>query len=144
MGRYAFFNTGLEYKFVFATQDSKDILQFGGWFRLTGTPPGVDVQYQTDTGRFNNSWTENPTVKWSAAEDGPRILEKIRSMEHILGYPECYFNAISADLDGTHELKDLVSKQRSHDIAAHFRYILGCLIYHQLLYTPVLQAHFEF
>lgn len=124
MGRYAFFNTGLEYKFVFATQDSEDILQFGGW--------------------FNNSWTENPIVKWSAAEDGPRILEKLRSIEHVLGYTECEFSAVSADLDGTYELKDNLEARKSHNIVAHFRYILGCLIYHQLLYTPVLQAHFEF
>ena len=144
MGRYAFFNTGLEYKFVFATQDSEDILQFGGWFRLAVPPPGVDVQYQPDTGRFNNSWTENPIVKWSAAENGPQILEKLRQIEHTLGYPECDFNAVSADLDGTHELKDTLYGKKPHNITAHFRYILGCLIYHQLLYTPVLQVHFEF
>lgn len=119
MGRYAFFNTGLEYKFVFALQESQDILRFGGW--------------------FNNSWTENPTVKWSATEDSPSILEKLRHMEHTLGLPECDFNAYSADIDGTHKLRDTLD---NHNTLA--RYVLGCLIYHQLLYTPVLRAHFEF
>ena len=124
MGRYAFFNTGLEYKFVFALQDSEDILQFGGW--------------------FNNSWTENPIVKWSAAEEGERILEKLRQLEHTLGLPECDFAAYSADLDGTGDLKEALFKQKITDHKARVRYVLGCLIYHQLLYTPVLEAHFEF
>ena len=30
MGRYAFFNTGLEYKFKFAIQSSGDMLNFEG------------------------------------------------------------------------------------------------------------------
>lgn len=34
MGRYAFFSTGVEYKFGFAVQESSDILAFGGYRSL--------------------------------------------------------------------------------------------------------------
>jgi hypothetical protein len=33
MGRYAFFSTGLEFKFRFGVQESEDIRTFGGVFR---------------------------------------------------------------------------------------------------------------
>lgn len=124
MGRWAFFNTGLEYKFVFALQQSLDILQFNGW--------------------FNNSWDENPIVKWSAAEEEERILEKLRHMEAVLGLPERDFTKYSADLEGTEDLKSDLYEDWISDNKARVRYVLGCLIYHQLLYKPVLEARFEF
>lgn len=127
MGRHAFFNTGVEYKFEFALQDSSDILRFGGW--------------------FNNSWDENPIVKWSAWSeevDGSRILDKLRGLEVKLGLPECNFKAFSADVAGTYALKQSLREQQVSDYKMHALYVLGCIIYHQLQYKPVLEAHFEF
>lgn len=120
MGRYAFFDTGFEYKFVFAFQNSGDILEFGGW--------------------FNNNM-QDPVVKWSAAESARDILEKLRDMETKCGWPAVDFAAYSMDLDGTHELRDEINWRNDE---LHTRYRLGCFIYHQLLYQPELSCRFEF
>lgn len=122
MGRYAFFNTGLEYKFVFAVQNSEDIQRFGGWFRLEG----------------------GPVIKWSAEEDAETVLSRIRRYEGYLGAPKCEFTAYSADRKGTEELHDWLRSARREDNAEFCAYKLGCLIYHQLLYEPALRASFEF
>lgn len=123
MGRYAFFNTGLEYKFVFAVQNSEDIQRFGGW--------------------YNNSATE-PIIKWSAEEDAEIALARIRRYERYLGAPTCDFTVYSADLEGTQDLHDWLRAARREDNAEFCAYMLGCLIYHQLLYEPALRASFAF
>jgi hypothetical protein len=46
MGRYAFFSTGIEYKFVFAAQESSDIELFGTGY----------IDYDTSYG--HRKWTE--------------------------------------------------------------------------------------
>lgn len=122
MGRYAFFSSGLEYKFVFAVQGSQDILRFGGWF---------------------NGSEEDPAVKWSAT-DKVRLLDTLQHMETLLDLSACEFTEYAADLDGTYTLKCALSAQAVSDGEVYARYILGCLIYHQLLYTPVLEVRFEF
>jgi hypothetical protein len=122
MGRYAFFNTGFEYKFTFAVQESQDILTFGG-------------DYNMDD--------DGPSIEWVADEDLTGILEKLRAIEEG---PAIDFEKFSKNLDGTHDLMDHLwdlSKEAA-DGAFHARYRLGCLIYHQLLYTPELSADFEF
>jgi hypothetical protein len=79
MGRYAFFSTGLEYKFAFATQDSGDILKFGGF------------------------QTSDCEIKWISS-DADFILKRLRQMEKVFGWPEFDFAKISKDVDGTEEL----------------------------------------
>jgi hypothetical protein len=140
MGRWAFFNTGLEYKFVFSVQSSEDILRFGGWLRLAITTREDDSERQYDGGLFDSA---SPVVKWSAPEDGERILEKLREMEAALGLPACDFAKFRADLEGTYTLKNTLFDQTTEDAEAQALYVLGCLIYHQLLYMPALQANFE-
>ena len=121
MGRYAFFNTGFEYKFTFAVQESHDILTFGGNYNMDDDDPGIE---------------------WVADEDLTGILEKLREIEegHAID-----FEKFSKDLDGTHDLMDHLRdlSKETVDGVVHARYRLGCLIYHQLLYTPELSADFE-
>jgi len=118
MGRYAFFSTGFEYKFAFAIQESDDILKFGG---------------------FHTSECE---MKWISS-DADFILKRLRQMEKVFGWPEFDFAKISKNLDGTEEIYcnrgtylDLSSKYT-------YEYLLGLLMYHQLLYTEILTCHFE-
>lgn len=120
MGRYAFFNTGFEYKFGFAIQDSFDIQWFGG----------ENLGYAADG---------NGAHQWSADVD----LEGIKTeLEYRLdGFD---FDAFSKDLKGTQALRsalcdvlDLGHSQRD------WRYLLGALLYHQLLYEPQLSCTYE-
>ncbi len=122
MGRYAFFNTGFEYKFTFAVQESSDILKFGG------TP---EFAYEGD---HKHSWT---------IVDRKKILDRLRDMEISLGLPELNFEPYEKTLEGTsklrHDLWDIVVSNT--ELMA--TYSLGCLIYHQLLYNLGLNCIYE-
>ena len=116
MGRYAFFNTTLEYKFWFGSQPSEDIEKFGGW-----------IKYIND-GERKIRWTQ---------EDTTEVLKKVRQLETSLGLEPCDFAKFEKSLDGTHELRDEL------DIADSSLYLIGALIYHQLLYKEILEAEYE-
>ena len=105
MGRYAFFNTGLEYKFKFGSQDSIDITGFGG-----------EIIEET-----THKWTETDKVY---------ILEKLDGLT-------IDFDKYEKDIYGTYDLEEFLTNR------IHYTYLLGCLIYHQLLYTDELICEYE-
>lgn len=123
MGRWAFFNTGFEYKFAFATQSSADITTFGG----------------QDDGRDDERgyyfWS------WSACCDAERCLRNLRRMEKDYGWKPLDFDVWGKTEDGTRDLWVNLCDSISGDAAN--RYILGCLIYHQLTYCKELSCHYE-
>jgi hypothetical protein len=126
MGRYAFFNTGFEYKFRFGLQASGDILSFGGYYNMN---------------------QDDPRVKWDADEELDGVLEKVRVIEAGSEWPALDFEKFSKDQDGTITLRSYLWSREDNlegDAEEKVRYHIGCLIYHQLLYTPRLSAHFEF
>lgn len=123
MGRWAFFNTGVEYKFAFATQPSGDILQFSG----------IDIT--EEEGEWRHMWVR----KWH--------LESVRALlsNHRRTFPEPTWDSYEDTQKGSQSLlSDLRSTlvTESCDESIH-RYILGCIIYHQLRYTPVLTVTYE-
>lgn len=124
MGRYAFFNTGLEYKFRFGVQDSSDITLFEGTSAV--------------------SESHDSTHTWSA-EDREKIAGKLKVLLEWIGEPPVDFASYEKTIDGTWKLKSelygLYQKDYNEELVA--RYILGCLIYHQLLYEESLQADYE-
>ena len=126
MGRYAFFNTGVEYKFSVAVQDSQDIWEFGG---------EQDFEGYNETGYAHHSW--------SAEEDAARIVETLKQIEAEEDYPALEFEAFSKDDRGTWELQYHLSGYLSRENAAHCFYELGCILYHQLLYEPELTVRYE-
>jgi hypothetical protein len=126
MGRYAFFSTGLEYKFSFAVQESQDIWEFGG---------EKDFEGLDKTGYAHHSWT--------ASTDAPEILVKLRKIEQEGGYPELDFTQFSQDPDGTWKIREVLGEYLSPRDAGHCFYELGCIIYHQLLYEPLLSVEYE-
>lgn len=127
MGRYAFFNTGFEYKFAFGIQNSDDILLFGG----LGNP-------------FGSAVSEGPYHEWKSSTDSSYVLEKIHQIEEDIDLSEVEFSDFSANLDGTHELKSYLSNLYDrYDNKAIAKYILGCAIYHQLIYKDVLTVEYE-
>jgi hypothetical protein len=122
MGRYAFFNTGLEYKFTFGVQPSRHILDFGGTFIGEGE------------GYYIHTWSQN---------DSSALLDQLRGLEDLLGLPEVEFEKFSKDLNGTYSIVNAIWEYLDLDSEEHCRYQLGCLIYHQLLYEANLRADFE-
>lgn len=127
MGRYAFFNTGFEYKFGFGSQPSSDILIFGGQLC-----EGCDLEAgMTEVER---------TITWSA-EDIPKILVKLHRFAENWYFELPNFSDYSRDYGGTSKLYSYLHdhcKTREHETIR-----LGCIIYHQLLYKCPLEAHWE-
>jgi hypothetical protein len=114
MGRYAYFSTNFEYKFVFAVQSSSDIDEFGG----------------AVTGHYKRQWVKS---------QAPAIVERLiaisddnKLVHDIENYPK--------NVDGTYTMYwDM--RDGKYDIDC--LYMLGALIHHQLLYTDVLDVTFE-
>lgn len=127
MGRYAYFNTGLEYKFSFAVQDSQDIWQFGGEKHLDAYMKGED---------------EHPTHSWEQ-EELPNILKILKELEEDFGLPEVNWSSFSGNLEGTHKLIEELYTYLDRGDADHCLYWLGCIIYHQLTYEPMLSVSYE-
>ena len=131
MGRYAFFNTDLEFKFRFACQPSSDIRTFGG-------VPSYEVygkEYGKEYIRICHNWT---------LQDKEYIEEQLKGCQEWLCEEPVDFSKYEKNLHGTYELKwslDELYKEHSEELVA--RYILGCCIYHQLLYKEELNAHYE-
>jgi hypothetical protein len=130
MGRYAFFNTEFEYKFWFATQDSKDITEFYGDFDKDS--------YDDQSGQYH--------ISWNASLDKDRIRKRLdRMCEKYSGLPFVQWSKFPNHLDGTYTLRDYVTTHTTEivDGMVHAKYVLGCLIYHQLMYKEELECDFE-
>jgi hypothetical protein len=116
MSRYALFSTGIEYKFT--AQES--IESFGG-----------DGVCGYDMGA--HYWTE---------DDGPRILAILKRIEIEYSITRPRFEKYSPDYNGTAALRwDLLLLDADDSIK--YKYILGCIIYHQLLYNSPLSAEYD-
>lgn len=131
MGRYAYFSTGFDYKFVFALQDSQDILKFGGW---------LDMKIKEEI--------ETRNVRWSANEDLPYICEHLETF----GLPTLDVSKYEKTLEGLHkydmDLMNVLYKEyglnmfeKGQEERAEYR--LGCLIFFQLHMTPALSVEYE-
>lgn len=131
MGRYAFFNTGYEYKFGFGVQNSEDIETFGG-ITLPETSMSDPVQ----------SWTEDCK---------PFILEELNDILDFYSHTmdlETYLNSFSHDVKGTTMMQSDIWRTLKKDLGVAnestlYRFKLGCVIYHQLLYQKELSAQYE-
>lgn len=118
MGRYAFFSTGLEYKFVFGYQSSRDILLFGGEYMLLENGEHL--------------------ITWDATFDLAICEQVLQNLEIEHGCVRPNLDSFSKDIEGTSSIK-----LRYLDTELHPTYLLGLLIYHQLLYEPDLSVEFE-
>jgi hypothetical protein len=130
MGRYAFFNTGFEYKFWFAIQPSFDIAEFGGTDTTTG---------------------DSYSHKWSVA-DKDVVLKELELMSKFFDLKMPKFEAFEKTSKGTwtFECDDADSwapcnRGGLDDFMAGkwAMFKLGCLIYHQLLYKDELTCRYE-
>lgn len=124
MGRYAFFNTGLEYKFAFGIQNSEDIQLFGG---------------------IHNDETDEPQHAWSAALDAKTVLARIEQICSLSHYNLPIWDEVPATVTGTYELKERILNKYLNKASEKlfYTFLLGCLIYHQLLYKDNLLARYE-
>ena len=127
MGRYAFFSTGFEYKFRFGIQHSSDMLTFAGFDCGDADP---------QTGLYIHTWDQRDTKT---------IDESLKRLETDLGVDPLDIGSFALTLQGTYEmrtkLEDLYSEELPEQTVA--QYILGCCIFHQLLYAKTLRVDFE-
>ncbi len=109
------FSTGFEYRFSFGVQTIKDLSLFGGQ-------------------EENNLWV------WTD-DDMTTILEQLYKYEEI-GFVIPKFYNYEHKLEGTELIyqneKFGVPEMKSVNSEDISRFRLGCLIYHQLLYTNIL------
>ncbi len=126
MGRYAFFDTDLEYKFRFGVQSSSDIRSFGG-----------RILYEKYEGCDHHHEWEKKDIEY--------IMDQIKGLLQWIGEEPVEFEKYAKNREGTNELKHdlyhLYEKDYNEELVA--RYILGCCIYHQLLYTDKLTVVYE-
>ncbi len=121
MGRYAFFNTSFEYKFAFAIQPSSDMQIFGG----------SELASKEDDS-FAHSWTK---------DDLPDIKETLEILSKFCKLDLLDFETYEKSIKGTNKLwHDLYDKMKSPQ---DYTFMLGCIIYHQLLYTDPLTVEYE-
>jgi hypothetical protein len=121
MGRYAFFNTTLEYKFAFAVQPSSDMLMFGG--------SEMETKDEED---FGHSWTK---------DDLPEILETLEIISKFCCIPLPNFETYEKNLEGTQTMRNEIDKKIKEPL--DYRFLLGCIIYHQLTYMDPLTVNYE-
>jgi hypothetical protein len=129
MGRYAFFNTDLEYKFRFGIQSSSDIRRFAGIYRWDLSKNGYLV----------HEWEH---------KDMELIYKELESIVFNSKIEMPDFEKYESDIHGTYELRwdleklyeDPMCEEEARILAM---FILGSLIYHQLLYKEKLTAHYE-
>ncbi len=129
MGRYAFFNTDLEYKFRFGIQSSSDIRRFAGIYRWDLSKDGYLV----------HEWEQ---------KDMELIYKELESIVFNYNMEMPDFEKYESDLHGTYELKwDLEKLYENPMYEEEARIIamviLGSIIYHQLLYKERLTVHYE-
>lgn len=143
MGRFASFNTDFEYKFVFGIQPSEDITKFGGEVNDTD-----DEEYNSYYS--GHCWTER---------DKSSILNILNSFGEGFVIPE--FSDYENNIEGTYDMyndllgqvpdhNDVYERENGNDegngsdrVVTFFEFVLGCLIYHQLLYEPDLYVQYE-
>lgn len=125
MGRYAFFNTGLEYKFAFAVQASEDMQEFGGR-------------------ELPDDRSEHARHAWSPDDIEP-IREALRDYEEHYDIKIPPVDNYPKNLDGAHKLRyDMYEMNKNSSVGAtYYVALLGALILHQLLYEPNLTVSYE-
>lgn len=114
MGRYAFFSTGIEYKFKFGVQSSHDMLEFKG-----------GSYYGKDEDELVHIWKKTDEIK---------IKEKL---DDFFG-SKVDSTKFEKNIKGTYDLRYYLET-----ITDNTKYILGYIIYHQLQYTDVLSVQYE-
>jgi hypothetical protein len=129
MGRWAYFSTGLEYKFGFGVQDSEDITHFGGALS--------ENDYDEHAGLSLIRWTD---------QDRPVAALRLDMMrQQYTELPAVDVNRYLATLEGTQTLYEDLWTQfgLAEENPIHYRFVLGCLILHQLMYIETLFCEYE-
>jgi hypothetical protein len=138
MGRYARFSTTFEYKFVFGIQPSSDITIFGG----KDDDNDDEENYENcdeDYMHFRSIYSYH---EWSR-NDKEYVMGELSKYE---GFITPNFETYTMDTDGTYEIyKDIFDLNNEvNDKEMLYKFCLGCLIYHQLLYCAELNCYYEY
>jgi hypothetical protein len=137
MGRYAYFSTGFEYKFWFGIQATHDIFEFYG---------NVCDESSDDESNDDKSYEYDKPGKivWDSSVKN-YIKESLDEMKeenpHLVDIPWASFEN---SLEGTQKVCDYFCEHEKSQSKEAAKYMLGCLIYHQLFYEDELSCEFEY
>jgi hypothetical protein len=133
MGRYAFFSTGIEYKFAFAIQDSSDIFEFGGYVS-TRDPEEIVWIAEKDT----------EYVKKRLNDGSSPMLDLTKYEKTTDGY-YAYMSDIREQLRTSMDIQDHYDTDQEHidAVEPYYLLVLGHSIYFQLHMVPILYASYE-
>lgn len=101
--------------------------------------------------RVRNLGTERYNHEWDAKRHLPDVEHYLHILEVAFHFQRPALETYEKSCDGTHSLlhdaHDLVVRENvramSVDPAIIYRYILGVIIYHQLMYTDTLSVRYE-
>lgn len=112
MSRYCSFNTGVE------------------------VPVDVDLKIFGGTGSLN-AMTGCYMWQWEARRDGGRCLAAIRELESQWNLPHVSFVGFATSANGSGELwRWIQENRRGVPLHVYETWLVGCIIYHQLLWNP--------
>jgi hypothetical protein len=133
MGRYAYFSNGFTYKFWFGIQDSQDILEFYG---DVCDDENYDDESYDDEKPGKISW--DSSVKNYIKENLDEMKEK---NSQLIDIP---WTSFENSPEGTEKLHEYFCENDKSQSKEGAKYMLGCLIYHQLQYDDDLTCEFEY
>jgi hypothetical protein len=122
MGRYATFSTGLEYKFLFAIQESSDINLFGGLER--------------------NRRMNDAIIQWNALDRESALKTISQWLDSDALTIRDWIQTFENTVQGSYTILSQKEEMPGwpSDCAMQARVTLGVLIYHQLGYQPDLHC----
>lgn len=179
MGRWAYFSSGIQYKFAFAVQSSGDILEFGGkitklfyvnkedhyemikkinhngfYDEILELIEEEDVAFEFKQNEypaleeFATEHTDNGDVNWTD-QDIPNIEIKLQELFKEINklfpnFMQLEIKKYELNEEGTKKLLDdyynQIEKIENENV---YKFILGSIINHQLLYERDLECNFE-
>lgn len=96
---------------------------------------GVGIQPTNHAGCFGGKLL----MRWTQ-EDKPLCLAELRTLP--FAFPD--FEAYEFSVDGTELLRaDLYAHRQWKETEASYKFMLGCLIYHQLCYVRTLEGYVD-
>ena len=136
MGRYAYFSTGFDYKFWFGIQPTQDIFEFYGNLY-------EDSSDESSSDEKSYEYELPGKIRWDSSVKN-LIQELIDEMKEESQLIDIHWASFENSLEGTQKLCDYFVEHEKSQSKEAAKYMLGCLIYHQLFYEDELSCEFEY
>ena len=145
MSQYADFNTTFSYKYVSTFVDSDEHSESRVRDDITNSI-GSESRVRDDITHFGG-WGEIDQEKgkghWYWEDEYDDAVSVLQALDKLPFALPAFYN-YNKDVDGTLDLLDMLSRHPAYKSDGEYKkFCLGCLIYHQTLYTPHLSVTFN-